>query len=663
MPMTRARPLRLHRLDRCPDDPSDRGVVAVLVAILISGVLLVVGALTVDLGSVWAERAGLQSAAQSSALAAAALLPEDASGPFDNAAVVDAAVRVLCSDGNRRDQWGATAAGCESAALSGWATNADPADGAVSTGYSPASDYPDISDPDLLPRVVTVRTPPVRVDFGLAQAAGIDHTNVASSATARRGLPYPADSDMALRAGSLSARSPYSPYYLTVQDLRNNQNSTLRALCLRTVPRTSASSFPQPPAADPGYLFGDWAVDAGTGVVVDDTDGDGDPNLSDNNPRSFTMTGAQFGTTPPAVVDPAAVTVYVGMMDAAHAATTEAVDPDGPGTWRVTFRTPDLSSNRAFGPVPVWWVYDDGTRTWTSSVATLDYPAPTGSASGDCDTVPTGRGVVDAAALDPADSTRDAVAGGLATRLVPFGARPRGQVLPDRDVACDDPAVNGEAVPATVGDPAPDGANCVPLTSGGDVSTTADALTQAWLSTDPTRPGRLRSRCSGQVGSISGLGGGFDQTDLFTRSNGLVTSTVSTTGLRARIRSGLAADPTYARQVTPSVFDCPRLLLVPVIDATPPADASKRYAVVGFTYFWVSDVRTRDSRGRPLRGLMVTPSLQVVGIRGWVVDPGYVQGGDWVPRNGDPDVVLPMSVPRKAVLVATLCDHPDHQCP
>ena len=55
----------------------DAGAVAILVAVLTSAVLLTVGALTVDLGSAWAERVGLRSVAESAALAAAALLPED----------------------------------------------------------------------------------------------------------------------------------------------------------------------------------------------------------------------------------------------------------------------------------------------------------------------------------------------------------------------------------------------------------------------------------------------------------------------------------------------------------------------------------------------------------------------------------------------------------
>ncbi|MBI4940172.1 MAG: hypothetical protein HY830_05445, partial [Actinobacteria bacterium] len=192
-------------------------------------------------------------------------------------------------------------------------------------------------------------------------------------------------------------------------------------------------------------------------------------------------------------------------------------------------------------------------------------------------------------------------------------------------------------------------------------------LTRAWLSTDPDAPGRLRFPCGSQVGSVTGLGDGFDQTDLFSSTSvgdGLITPQVDRFALRSRIRAGLAPTPALREQILPTVLECPRLLLVPVLDATPPVDTEQRHAVVGFTYFWVSDVRSRTFSGRPLRGLMTTSSLQVVGIRGWAVDPGYVRGGDWVAHQEDPDDALPMSVPRASVLVRTECDdHPDSECP
>lgn len=639
----------------------DDGAVAILVAILMSAVLLIVGALTVDLGSLWAARAGLSGAADAAALAAAALLPEDPEQPVDDAAVVAAAARVLCADGNRRPDWQAQ---CD--AGTSWATDEDPANGDVSILRADPADYDlAVDEADRAPWIVVVRTPQVRVTFGLARAAGRDGSDVSASSGARRGLPYPAGSRMALRDGALWGGSPYSPYYVTVADLEAAQGVSFGRTCLRTLPRSGGTSPGATPPGDDGFAFGEWVED--DGAVVDDTDGNGRPNLPDNNSRSFEVIGASFGAPPPVTVDPADLTLHIGLGDDEHVATVDRVEPDGAGTWRIKFTTPDLRDiGRFFGRVPVWWDYDDGTTAGTSQPATsiaLDYPPTTVTASSDCDPLPDGRGVLDASALDGTDSVADAVAGGLRTRLAPFGASPQAQQLPGRDVACDDVSLTTTPVPTGLGGEAPDGANCVPLLPAGAVP--AADLTRAWLGTDAAAPGRLRSTCgAGSTGSISGLGSGFDQTNLFSTSSGLLATGVSPTGLRERIRAGLAADPEYVRAVDEEVFDCPRLLLVPVLDAEPPADAAVRQAVVGFTYFWVSDTRTRDSRGRPTRGLMLTPAGQVVGIRGWVVDPGYVRGGDWVPHTQNADDALPMSLPRRAVLVRTPCDgHPDSTCP
>ena len=50
---------------------NDSGAVAVLVAVITSVVLLIAGALTVDLGSVWVERTEVRDIAEAAALAGA----------------------------------------------------------------------------------------------------------------------------------------------------------------------------------------------------------------------------------------------------------------------------------------------------------------------------------------------------------------------------------------------------------------------------------------------------------------------------------------------------------------------------------------------------------------------------------------------------------------
>ncbi|WP_143447531.1 hypothetical protein [Kineosporia sp. R_H_3] len=634
-------------------DGEDTGAVAVLVAILMSAVLLTAGALTVDLGSAWAERVGLKGVAEAAALAGAALLPEDpTAGPQITSQlrddVVKAAVAVLCEPGNRRPQWDTA---CATASSPAWAADLDPADGEVFIEVAEPNAYPDGEDARL-PWVVRVVTPPVRVDFGLARISGTDHTDIQTSAGARRGLPWPA----------AEKPLPASPYYVTVDDLEHNDTGSV---CLRTTPRPSASTFTEP-AATSGFVFGDWERGS-SGAVIGDGDGNGDPDMPDSNSRQFTIVGATFPDPPvtdPLAVTPAQVTVYVGVGDTSHAARTDSVEYDSAtSTWRIRMTTPDLRTQPLYGKqVPVWWVYDDGSGTMagrgTSDHRHLDFPPVPGVPPSDCDAAaPAGRGLVDSTSL-AGQGVRASVRDGLATPLRAFGSWPYAQVGPDHDDDCYSVDTGDNIAPADPGDPATE-ANCVPLRSAGSIST--QELTDAWLGTEiPDDPlGRLQSTCSTQVGSLSGRTGLFDQTSLFRRTNGLVTATVDTTSLRNRIVAGEAADATFRGQITRKIFECPRLLLVPVLDTSRPPSPSGHYAVAGMTYFWVSESFT--FRPRPLRGLITDSAGQVVGIRGWVVDPAYVQGGDWVARTTDPDTALPMSVPKRAVLVRTLAcnDHPD----
>lgn len=632
---------------------ADTGAVAVLVAILMAAVLLTAGALTVDLGSAWAERVGLKGVAEAAALAGAALLPEDPTVGTEIPAqvrddVVKAAVAVLCEPGNRRPQWNAP---CATASSPSWASDLDPADGEVFIEVAEKNAYPDGEDARL-PWVVRVVTPPVRVDFGLARISGTDHTDIQTTAGARRGLPWPA----------AAKPLPASPYYVTVDDLEQN---TTGSVCLRTTPRPSASTFTEP-TATPGFLFGNWERDS-SGKVIGDADGNGDPDMPDSNSQNLTIVGATFPDPPvtdPLAVAPSRVSVYVGVEDGAHTARTDAVEYDSTtSTWRIRITTPDLRTQPLYGKqVPVWWVYDDGSGTMTGRGASdhrhLDFPPVPGVPSSDCDAAaPAGRGLVDSTSL-AGQGVRGSVRDGLAARLHAFGSWPYAQVGPEHDHDCYTVDVGDNIAPSTPDTPAPE-ANCVPLRSPGSIS--PQGLTDAWLGTETPDDdlGRLQSTCSMQVGPLPGRTGLFDQTSLFRRTNGLVTATVNTTALRNRIVAGKAADATFRGQVTREVFGCPRLLLVPVLDTSRPPDPSGHYAVAGMTYFWVSESFT--SRPRPLRGLIIDSAGQVVGIRGWVVDPAYVQGADWVARTTDPDTALPMAVPKRAVLVRTSdCnDHPD----
>ncbi len=674
-----------HEPWRAPAD--DRGAVAVLVAICVSGVLFGIGALAVDLGSAWTERIGLRTAAEAAALAGAALLPADPDDPDADVAeddAVAAAVGVLCEDGNVKSDWTASGA-CPASGIPGWAQDGNPGNGEISVADS--EEYPDA---DVPPRVLEVVTPPVRVEFGLARAAGFDNVDVTAEAAARRGLPYPADVEE-------SVDDPFgaSPFYLTLEDL---DDPDAAGICLRVTPRPTATALPPPPAftpdpasadpADPDPLLRLGTLDgSGSGVRED---APGEFTVTTQAPVEFRLLGATFGPAVTGVVPTTAVTVYVGAQDPAHAATTTRVDVEDAalGTYEIRFTTPDLTASPLYGgPVPVWFVYDDtvtdfdpaapgvqpgvSEASWSAnpSPGTVTYPPVPSAPTGDCDPVTEGRGLVDLPRADgtrgPGAATVADVRDGLDTRLQVFGGWPQAQVAPLTDVDCHDGSVTEAVVPAA---PVPAGpgpwfldANCVPLQPGSGVRT-AD-LTQAWFGTS-TADGRLHRLCSPETESISGLGGTYDATNLFRPSNGLLTPSVDALALRDRIRDGRAANAGLRGAIVEKVFDCPRLLLVPVLDTSrPPADAGGAYAVVGLTYFWVSDVR-RSSVPRAQRGILRDSAGQVVGVRGWVVDPGYVRGGDWVEHLGDPDDALPVGVPKRAVLVRSACDdHPDSGCP
>jgi hypothetical protein len=393
----------------------DRGAVAVLVAVLVAFVLLPVGALAVDLGAAWAQRVSVQGIAEQAALAGARYLPDGAvtltssEQAAAEAQAVAEAVRSLCQTGTRAPDWASL---CPSTGVPAWAADGSDENGEVSVEDS-AVDYPaGAVSPAPVPRVLRVVTPPVTVEFGLAKVAGFDDVREQRVAAARRGLPYPVDHP--LKA---------APFYLTTQDI-DDPTSTL---CLRVTQRPTNSVLTEP-TADPGFALGDWPRDPSSGDVVGDTDGNGNPDLPDQGPHPLRVEGAEFGAVPPVLpVAAALVTVYVGLRDAAHAATVTTVeDPDLDGRYDLELTTPDLSGSPLYGPdVPIWFVYDDlSSDGKTSTHLDVDFPALPGVPPMDCDPVDEGRGLVD---LPRADGSRGAGAATVADVRAGLDTTLRGQ--------------------------------------------------------------------------------------------------------------------------------------------------------------------------------------------------------------------------------------------
>ncbi len=162
----------------------ERGAIVVITALLTCMVLMLVAALTVDLGNTWARRGQLQTQADNAAIFAANYLP--ASTPSARLVAAKAATFYLaCHPVNGQAQSDnatfpipRTASGdffCPSASF-------DP----TATTYDAAAGGADDQRLHQLPQPfeIAVTTPWARVDYGFAKMAGVDKTDQRKSATA-----------------------------------------------------------------------------------------------------------------------------------------------------------------------------------------------------------------------------------------------------------------------------------------------------------------------------------------------------------------------------------------------------------------------------------------------------------------------------------------------
>jgi hypothetical protein len=166
----------------------DRGVVAIIVALMISSVLLTISAFAVDFGNALAERARLMAVADLAAKAGAVYLP-------DVAKARAAAVNTICSTENRAPDWASACAGAPA-----WASNLlggvpDLSDGDVSFFGDDADGDHAPSPGELLTgawaTAIMVTLPPASVPVGLGQIAGVSSISVGALGTARLATPMP----------------------------------------------------------------------------------------------------------------------------------------------------------------------------------------------------------------------------------------------------------------------------------------------------------------------------------------------------------------------------------------------------------------------------------------------------------------------------------------
>ena len=166
-----------------PHRRDERGVVAVITAIAAS-VMLVAGALAIDLGNTWARRGDLQGQADQAALFAANYLParDDASRKKVAKA---AAYYIIChSVVGQRDLDSSIPTSCPSSPTADDPALNTYADRLLSSGQVT---FPTIDNSS--GTYVQVNTPPARIDFGFGVVAGKKSSTQVKTATAHLGTP------------------------------------------------------------------------------------------------------------------------------------------------------------------------------------------------------------------------------------------------------------------------------------------------------------------------------------------------------------------------------------------------------------------------------------------------------------------------------------------
>jgi len=160
----------------------ETGVIAVVTAIAAT-VMLVAGALAIDLGNTWARRGNLQGQADQAALFAAHYLPvHDAAGQLNVAKA--AAYYMVCHQVYGQKKINASMPACPSSPSATDTSFVNYAQGLLSSGHVT---FPTIDGG--IGQYVRVVTPSARIDFGFGTVAGDTGSVQAKSATARVGSP------------------------------------------------------------------------------------------------------------------------------------------------------------------------------------------------------------------------------------------------------------------------------------------------------------------------------------------------------------------------------------------------------------------------------------------------------------------------------------------
>jgi Flp pilus assembly protein TadG len=187
--------------------------------------------------------------------------------------------------------------------------------------------------------------------------------------------------------------------------------------------------------------------------------------------------------------------------------------------------------------------------------------------------------------------------------------------------------------------------NCVTVDRADDTST--DEL-DGFFDSSGER-GRAYRLCNGgQAGTIHGTHTGVDVTPLFQNGSPLVNSLIgpatgTPTALDASITGSSPPTPAQAGWIKQSIFSCPRLALLPVIDAGIPVDTdSHSYPILDFRYVWI-DSTTSD------HGFLFSRGGRPIGVKGFIIPNGYLP--TWVSTSPNVGPYLGPGWPRQVVMM------------
>jgi Putative Flp pilus-assembly TadE/G-like len=551
----------------------DTGVIAIIVALSISTFLLGFAALAVDLGSAYTRKSELQTISNRLAIAGASGLPDTDAA----LARMTQALAGICKD----DETPGICPDDGSAPSLGWATDPNPNNGQVKFFTDPNGDGK-FSLTNQVPigtaniTALQVVLPPSTVEFGLAGAIGVSSTEVHKSSTAKIVTP--------LGGGIL-------PFALTQADLAIGQ------FCVADPAAGGGPTLPPPPfGRRPVALSFDAAPPPGSVLTnVAPAGADVDVTLTTT---ARTLSGVVF---------------YID-------STPATFTPQGPNHYTLTIPPGDPGTT-----VSVWAEGNTrrpggGTAPFRSKSGTVTFSGTLPPATDLCGQPSANRGFLQLARSTGGDPLPQNVRTGPQVNLFPDGGLigSVGQTL-----NC---AANTLLAATT----------CVSILTTTPFS---DDLTAGLLTASGNLPGRLIGNCGNDTTSSHGRDG-VDNSDLFTDPGFLDVTHGSSGNLENRLTAQpgfiAAAGPGDQGWITSRALQCPRMAVMPVVDAT--GDISS------FRYVWIDD-------NDPDRGLGGTGG-QVTFIRGYIIDPGYLPG--LVSGSSDVGPFLGAGMPKEALLAPNL---------